>query len=145
MKGKCDILQTLLLLLDSYHWFFLLLIIGFSCFHFLQHKNMEQHSRVIIFHTGCDCWTARQFKGQADFCDQDWFMVVIIPVLLWLIFLWYVIHSVFEWWLVLEMWCLHKLDRRPPIKNFLCFVIHIKLLTNGTGKTLGRGNPEKTE
>ena len=36
-------LQILLLWLDSYHWFSLLLIKFFSCFNFLHHTNTEQH------------------------------------------------------------------------------------------------------
>ena len=49
LKGKCDIFQILLLLLDFYHWFSVLPIIWFSCFHFLQHKNTGQKYPVIIF------------------------------------------------------------------------------------------------
>ena len=75
LKGKCDILQTLLFQLDSYCWFFLLIIIGFSCFNFLQHKNMEQHCLVIILHTRHESWTAGQLDGPPDCCERDWFIV----------------------------------------------------------------------
>ena len=77
--------------------FFLLLIIGFSCFNFLQHKNTEQHNRDIILHTVYERWTRGRFEGQADCWERYWFTFGIQPVLKWLSFLWYGTHSVFEW------------------------------------------------
>ena len=52
-KGQCNILRILLLRLDSYHWFIMVLILWCSCFNLLQHKNMEQQYIVIILNTGC--------------------------------------------------------------------------------------------
>ena len=40
---------------------------------------------------------------------------------------------------------LHKLDLRPLFKKRLCFVIPMKLLANGTERSLDRGNCDKTE
>ena len=48
-KGKCNILQLLLLRLDSYHWFFLLIMIRFTCFNILQYDHTEKYSVVIIY------------------------------------------------------------------------------------------------
>ena len=128
-------LQIVLLWLDSYHWFVLLLIIGFPCFDVLQHKNMKQQIRVNIFSIGCESWTREQFEGQADCWEQYWFTVGIQPLLKWLSFLWYSTYSVFELWLVLKLWCLQKLYWIPIIKKRLCLFIPIKFLTNSTGRT----------
>ena len=86
LKVNYNILRILLLQLDSYHYFFFLLIIWFSCFNFLQHKNMEQQYLAIILHTGCERWNAGQFEGQADCCEWGWFFVINRPILLWLSF-----------------------------------------------------------
>ena len=41
----------------------LLLIIGFSCFNFVQKRNTEEHSRVIIMHTGFKLLNTRTIRG----------------------------------------------------------------------------------
>ena len=66
LKGKCYMMQILLLWLDSYHWYFLMNYYLVLMIQFLQYKIMEKHSILIIFHTGCKCWTQRLFKGQDD-------------------------------------------------------------------------------
>ena len=79
-------MQILMLWLDSYHWFFLLPIIGFPCLIFLQHKIREEHTIVIILHTGWNFWTTGKLEGQADFWEWDWLTVEIWRVILWLSF-----------------------------------------------------------
>ena len=89
----------------KYYYYGWIYITDFSCyslfgFHylmFLQLKNMEQHFLVIILHTRCKRWNAGRFEGWADFCEWGWFIVKNLPVLLWLSFLWYGTHPVFEW------------------------------------------------
>ena len=48
LKSKYNKLQILILRLDLYHCFFVLLIIWISCFNLLQYKNTEQQYLVII-------------------------------------------------------------------------------------------------
>ena len=93
--GKYDIVKILLLLLDSYHWFLVLLIILFSCFNFLQHtihKTVSSHYSVV---PGVSFWTAGWFKGSVNCCLWVWFIVGNRPVFLGLIFIWYVSHPEF--------------------------------------------------
>ena len=60
-------LQIVLIWLDSYHQFFLLIIIGSSWFNILQHKNTEHHSRDIILRKGYNHWEQGLFEGQSVF------------------------------------------------------------------------------
>ena len=85
MKGKCYILQLLLLWLDSSHGFYTYyFILGLHARIYLQHKNNKQHIRGTIWHTGCEHWTREQFEGQVDRWEWDWFPVGYWPLLLWL-------------------------------------------------------------
>ena len=131
----------------KYYYYGWIYITDFSCYLllllFLQHKNAEQHCLVIILNIGCERWTAGQFEGQSDCCERDWFIVRNRPLLLWLTFLWYGTHPIFEWQPVLGLWRLHKLYIWPLIKKRLSFGILIKFLGNGTGRTLDRGNCDK--
>ena len=141
-KDKCKFVQMLLLLLDSYHWFFVLLNILFSCFNSLKHKNIEKKYLVIIYFTG--------LLNRRLVWDISWLLLVrlvyslkstgtLVPKL-------YLVsrHTVFELKPVLELWSWHKFDCWPIIKNRLVFGILIRLLANGTEKTLGKDNQKKT-
>ena len=56
-----------LIFIVTYYWVFML--------KYLQHKNIKQHSRVIIFYTGWERWTQGGFNGQADFWYRNSFTV----------------------------------------------------------------------
>ena len=73
------------------------LLFGFYALILLQHNNTEQQYLVIILNTKCERWKSGWFKGQADCCERGRFIVINWPVLLWLSFLWYGTHPVFEW------------------------------------------------
>ena len=96
-----------------------------------------------MFHTGCKHWNAGWFEGQADCCDQGWFIVWKRPVLFWIIFLWYSRNTVFEWQLVLYLWRWHKLDCLCLIKKGPSFGIVIRFLSGSTVRMLGQDNHKK--
>ena len=73
--------------------FTLLLVFGALI---LEQKNIEQNFLVIILHTVCERWNAGRLQGQADCCKQGWFIARNWPVILWLSFIWYGTHTVFE-------------------------------------------------
>ena len=58
--------------------------LGFHDQIYFQHKIDKQNRRGTIWHTRCEHWTRKQFKGQADCWKKDLFSVGNQPVLLWL-------------------------------------------------------------
>ena len=78
--------------------FFIILIIGFSSFNFVQSKKIWNILVESLFsRIRCESWTLGKFYGQAHCWEQDWFTVGVLPILKWLSFLWYCTHSVYEW------------------------------------------------
>ena len=133
-------LQLLLLWLDYYHLFFLLFIIGFLCFNCLQHKNTEQHSRVIIFYTGRERWNEENSRFK------------LICVRERLVYCWNLtgtqvtefslVRYPFRTWVITSPRSVAFTETRSKTSHQkrLCFFIHIKLLSNGMEIALGRGN-----
>ena len=57
-------------LADFYNYYFLL---GFHDQIYFQYKNIKQHKKGTIFHTGCDHWIQEKFEVQADHWERFFF------------------------------------------------------------------------